>query len=466
AGVRVGSGATAVDYLAIDSRGRLVDLAAARLGEVLPSRTAVYRMKRAALAAVAGTPGAFTVTFSGPVLAMCDDGRPLLERGPRRWKWIDLVGVPFGAGSRIDFTDGQRFVWMRFRYADERAASPRFVPAKASTGDVASRRTEFATEAARLPAGAERTAVEARLSVMAATSVVEGTFSSHAFPGDTHASLGISQWAMPRAGVDAGSLGQFLRRLEQRAGTLGGPYALAWAQCTGAGLSVNPAGNRISVGGVVATGDQVDAALGPQMNRAELRTYQLVAANDEVDRYVGTAPSTAFRDTEVLGPGQRVTASRATLTRAGHAVKVDAPAAVGRLGTVFTSNRAVASAVLLGVNRPAYVAQALWHALQLSADPRAELEAQLDVVVRALAAAGIAEPRGGYTRTQVTAAGAAATAGYDQLQRLLWPAVVLPAGGEAELLARFEVAAIALYPARDARRFLREGRFATAALLL
>ena len=132
------------------------------------------------------------------------------------------------------------------------------------------------------------------------------------------------------------------------------------------------------------------------------------------------------------------------------------------VGQLFTSEGALTTAVMLGVNRPNYVRLALWRALGTNADPKAETGRLLQAVIRACTAAK-QTPRPGqpFTDVHVNAAGAIAQAAYQALQSFLVPAPALPTGGEAALRAAFESKAMLLYKPRDARHFRREGRFAT-----
>jgi hypothetical protein len=140
--------------------------------------------------------------------------------------------------------------------------------------------------------------------------------------------------------------------------------------------------------------------------------------------------------------------------------------AVTRLSQLFTSQAALATAVMLGVNRPAFVPLALWRALGTPDDPSARVGQLLTAVFDACTAAGQNPGSGKFTRAHVTAAGAAAETAWEALRAFIWPAASLPTGGEAELRATFERKALWLYEPGDARRFKREGRFATVRVLL
>ena len=142
------------------------------------------------------------------------------------------------------------------------------------------------------------------------------------------------------------------------------------------------------------------------------------------------------------------------------------------LSQVFTSDAALATAVMLGVNRPNYVPLALWRALNTGGDANAEVDRLLDAVLKACIAAKKLPPRGplcrpvkgrprGYkfTETEVTAAGPAAVAAYQALQSFLVVSATLPVGGEAALRAAFESKAMFLYAPGQATN--REKRFAT-----
>jgi hypothetical protein len=102
-----------------------------------------------------------------------------------------------------------------------------------------------------------------------------------------------------------------------------------------------------------------------------------------------------------------------------------------------------------------------------TADPSAHVSALLDRVFRGCESAGQKPANGHFNSQHVKAAGGDALVAHQALQDYLWPAhPVAPLGNDQDLRNLFERKAMLLYPPRDARRFLREGRFATVRALL
>jgi hypothetical protein len=273
---------------------------------------------------------------------------------------------------------------------------------------------------------------------------------------------------------ETGSLGTFFRTLKERAqagGSGGLPtfYANAWAECTAQNLDVRQEGGRwvLTIDGTHATGSQVEAKMRAAMAAGNLAAYQLVASVDWIQHFQQTAIWPGPRGAQLLAHRWSVVSSptKARLASGRRSLEIETTA-VTRLSQVFTSPGALATAVMLGVNRPAFVSLALWRALGAAGDPSARVGQLLDAVFDACHAAGQRPRSGRYTRAHVTEAGAAAATASEALRAFLWPGATLPAGGEAELRATFERKALWLYDAADARRFRREGRFATVRVLL
>jgi hypothetical protein len=216
---------------------------------------------------------------------------------------------------------------------------PRQLPPSAHSRDEIDRRqAQLAAEAARLPPSL-RALITARLRILATVSVTEGSFdgiATHA--GDRAASLGIFQWAMSRKRTvdDGSSLWRLFHDLQRRAARCRVVsdecrlYQRAWRQCRGAGLGVR--NNILRLHNKPANGAAVERALQSPMGTGALRTYQLVAANDWIERIAA----------------QRVHLSATEETT---------------VGQLLRSDRALATAVLVGVNRPAYLVPALERAL-------------------------------------------------------------------------------------------------------
>jgi hypothetical protein len=226
------------------------------------------------------------------------------------------------------------------------------LPPAHKKSEVDRRQGALAAEAEKLPPSL-RARVEPRLRIIATVSVTEGSFAGVATnPADRAASLGIFQWAMARhKSVDEGaSLWRFFRDLRHRAihcpahprGKRATPecalFRAAWKQCRRAGLDVRHGqlwmkfrDERHHKIVRAATGGEVESAMRGEMASGALRTYQLVAAADWIDRI-------AAQPVNVL----------------------PVPSTVGG---ILRSDRALAVAVLVAVNRPAYLVPALERAV-------------------------------------------------------------------------------------------------------
>jgi hypothetical protein len=207
-----------------------------------------------------------------------------------------------------------------------------------SRAEIDRRQAQLAAEAALLPPSL-RARITPRLRIVATVSVTEGSFdgiATHA--GDRAASLGIFQWAMSRQRTrdDGSSLWRLFHDLSRRATQCHDGadecrlYRRAWRQCRAAGLSIRSKILRLH--NKPANGGAVERALQPVMASGALRTYQLVAANDWIESIAA----------------QRVHLTATELTT---------------VGQLLRSDRSLATAVLVAVNRPAYLVPALERAL-------------------------------------------------------------------------------------------------------
>jgi hypothetical protein len=242
----------------------------------------------------------------------------------------DHIRLVLEQGDRVELESGA--TWIVAIINNARL----WLPPAHSRQEIDLREAELANEAARLPPQL-RVAIGRRIRLLATVSVAEGDFGGIAtHVGDPAASLGLFQWAMARrrAVDEHSSLWRFFADLKRRAlsGSTSEDAALfgaAWRQCRNAGLEVN--GERLLLHGRAATGDDIERTLQPVFGVGALRTYQLVAANDWVDR--------------IAHQGVR-----------------NGPRRVG-VGDVLSSDQALATAVLLGVNRPSYVVPVLQAAI-------------------------------------------------------------------------------------------------------
>jgi hypothetical protein len=492
-------------YVAVDAKGKkAIALTAARLGAIrLGADRAILRVEEVTVAPVpeidaisgGGTPDPKQtadqrlVAFSGKPLAVIEgDATPILQRSGD-WEPIAPGALPTTlAGKldeqvRIELDDGRTWMWMSFALGDERAETARWVPPGHSKKEVADRGTGMRAEAAKLPTdGGVKAAVDQVIKAITVIGTVEGDFNSTSGGEDTSASLGIFQWAMDKASsANAGSLGVFFRTLKARATASDKKaekdrtdedrlYIKAWKQCTDHKIDVTA--RQITIDGKAATGAEVESTMSEEMGKGSLRSYQLVAAKDWIDEFRATVvrpgPSAAsgigHGYNEINGDGTSVmlTAGRDTIT-----IDADAPATVGSL---FASEKAIANAIMLGVNRPHFVEAALWRAMSQGSDPLAGTDTRLTALIAALTPPAPAAPAGSkprpaaahhYTAADVAAAGKDATKLYNELRAIIWPNRALDAAAQQQLEVDFKKQALKLYSPADARRYHRERRFST-----
>ncbi len=260
--------------------------------------------------------------LSGGLLA---DGTPVLALDGARPRPLPpaAIRLPLDEGASLVLAGGDQWVLVAL-------PDPRWLMPAHSRAEIDAREAELAAAAARLPASVAAT-IRPRLRLIASVSVAEGRFGGVATrPRDTAASLGIFQWAMPRRvpGGAGSSLATFFDDLRRRARAETDPaaralYESAWRQCRDAGLDLRD--GALLLRGEPAAADEMVRALQPAMETGALRTYQLVAAADWIDRVAG-----------------------ARLRRTA-----------GTVGQMLRSDRALSTAVLLGVNRPAWVVPSL-----------------------------------------------------------------------------------------------------------
>jgi hypothetical protein len=433
----------------------------------------VSRCRKAVLTPKVGAGAdAMTAQLRGNVLYVLDDGAELLRKVGG-----EIVGVPnvelpadlitrFFHGTRLDIRGEPPRLRMTFRLRDETEDLARWVRAKASDADIAARRRTLETAAGSVPA-ALRQQVTDMLDLLAVVSVVEGGFGSTSGAGDTHASLGIFQWAMARnQWQQTGSLGRFFWDLKTRA-QAGGAAQLfvdAWAACTGRGLDIVLQGGAriLTLNGTHATGAQVEAAMSATMATGNLAAYQLVASLDWINDFRNTVISPGALGARWVGHKWTPTGAQSGRLVLGARTLDIAAAGVAPLSRVFTTTASLATAIMLGVNRPAYVPLALWRALLPSQDPSTHVGALLDRIFKGCEAAGQRPANRRFTDAHVTKAGGVALTAFRELQDYLWPAnPVAPLGNEQDLRVLFERKALLLYDPADARRYARAGRFAT-----
>ena len=526
AGVKVGFKVGTTAWVAVHGKKQGVPLADARLGTIhagadrtlyemesvtlAPSETAATAPEKDAgtthpeVASTGSEVGAataktsFTATFSGKRTALLDDGTVVLNKG-KSWEPVAPDALPpaiqgkLDEKARIELGDGSLWVWMSFALKDEKADKARWVPPGHSKSEVQSSQSNIDAEAKKLPAAsAVKTAIDGYIRTIALVSSVEGNFGSVSPGDDTYASLGIFQWAMPKnSSSEAGSLGMFFGNLKERAEAAEKKpekdrtdedklYIASWGQCRAHNLDVS--GKQILLNGKPATGGEVESEMRGEMAKGDLRTYQLVAAKDWIEQFKGTIVRPGPVGAGIIGHGYSERGDGATIKlKSGEDTYSFTADSYATVGSLFSSEHAIATAVMLGVNRPHYVETSLWRALNPKADPKADTEAALAKLAAALApketapatapveepkpkakTKGKAKPKGkSFGAAEVEAAGPDAKAAYADLKAMLWPNKTLDADAQTKLEAEFKKQAMKLYNPSDARKYHRERRFST-----
>ena len=279
------------------------------------------------------------------------------------------------------------------------------------------------------------------------------------------------------------SLARFFRDLKTRAGEAEKTpadkrseeqklYISAWQQCDNQKLTVD--GDTLKINGKVATGGDVEQKMKGEMGKGALRRYQLVAALDWIETFKATLVRPGGNGIGFVGHGYEDVAGgtgahlKSSSATADYTFDLAAPDDAVTVGDLFSAEKSLAAAVILGVNRPHYVETALWRALNPAGDVKTEAETHLAALVQAL---DVPAPPGKKSKkkakrtiTQADIAGLddAAKAHYETLRRLIWPSAADSASvNEEQLLAEFERQALPLYKAADARKFRRAERFGT-----
>ncbi|WP_431214060.1 hypothetical protein ACQ86N_04075 [Puia sp. P3] len=139
----------------------------------------------------------------------------------------------------------------------------------------------------------------------------------------------------------------------------------------------------ITLAGKRATGGEVETAMhGVLGSDTDLRTYQLVAAHDWIAEFKSHTVWPGATGMGRLGKGYKPGNETASFEADGeHKVVVSAPDNTSTVGDFLSSERAVANAIMLGVNRPAWVQYSLWRALDSGTDPKARTAELVKAVV-------------------------------------------------------------------------------------
>jgi hypothetical protein len=299
------------------------------------------------------------------------------------------------------------------------------------------------------------------------------------FSGDSAASLGIHQWAMPKHTAGAGgSLVEFFKTLHDRAKAAEAKkaedrseeeaiYVEAWGQCTTAGLSFS--GAKMMLGGKEPTGLEVEDALAAPMATGGLRQYQVIMIGEELADLWSKPVVPGMWGSQMIG-NKYVTSSPskdATFPTDKYTIKLDAPAKVATIGEVCTDQRVKLSVANIFPNRPGWMSALVWRSL-IAGDPQAlaaDLIAKIVKAEEAKPKPADAKPEPAPTpapapkkakkakkatapaKPELTAATAADPQAFKDLQALVWPA-----GDKADqdkLLAQFNATVLQFYKGED-----------------
>lgn len=456
-------------------------------------------------------------SFGGVVLKSAS---ALMQKKNIYWEPVDLKEWPSGTQSKlqsavepqIDLVTGFAWVLMDYSAKKGQASALHWVPSKHSEKEFEDAKESIEKEKDKLPDNL-KAEVEKNLNIIASISTVEGQFGSPSEGRDPAASLGIFQWAQGKDETSAGgsSLAIFFKNLRKRAAAAEKVdaskrtdeqklYIQAWQQVKDAGIDIDSKGLvTVKEGGKAkaATGSDLENLLSGTsgvMATGALRKYQLVAANDWINDVKDTVvrPGVLADDYKLIeksysevGEGLKA-GFKLSDEKANYTFELDAPSDHAKIADLLTSEKAIATAVSLGVNRPHFVETAMWHALN-TADALEDPEKLMQQIADAIeadeekeAASKTPDPsakpkapaKGKKPRKPNVTVDAARVAklskdaqkAYADLTRLVWPAKrTLDAAAEAKLLAKFKGEGIGLYPGGE--RYERAQRLATEAVV-
>lgn len=375
-------------------------------------------------------------------------------------------------GSVISLNDGHMWFVMSFHAAGEKKDTPRWVAGKMTKKEYQAQQDRVDKQHEKLPDSLKKQ-IAPEQKIIGAVSSIEGNFESTSGSGDSSASLGIFQWAMTSDQKEAGSsLALFFRTLKRRAADAlkikasarsaeQKLYIDAWTACTDQKLDVDGSG-FVTLNGKQATGAEIETAMhGVFGSSPSLRNYQLVAASDWIHQFddftvkpgplgprlIGNGYSEASADMVSFAPDKQ------------HTILVSAPDATTTVSHYLSSEKARAMVTMFGVNRPAWVAPALWRALDPSLDPKKRTEELLRILIDKTAAAPSTKKKITINQASAEAAGDEASAAYKDLQALLWP--MKNVSDENALIAEFQRQALLLYPSWEITKGHREQRFSS-----
>src|SRR6266446_423549 len=446
------------------------------------------------------------VTCSGSQLGILFDeetetfGDEILKKGAK-WEPIQFEQLSSGlqkklketSEPRINLDDGSLWVLMTFRLRNESQETARWVPPGHSKREYQKKEQRITEVAEKLPAELKEQ-LDEYIKAISLVSTVEGSFGATSPKTDIYASLGIFQWAMPKHKTgESGSLGKFFGDLKRRAEQALAVkdmertdeqklYIDAWTYFKTHGLDINAKG-QITLNGQLATGEQVESTFHVAMGKEDiLKRYQLVAAKDWIEQFKETVvrPGVVGASLDLIGNHYKennAVGTEVTLKWNGksgeYTFKLIAPKDHATVGSLFTSEKSIAIAVVLGVNRPHYVETALWRALNPKMKPKEWTGALLENLggyIESLSTqeATSSKQKGGKKDKPVHKTTTDADVStwddehkeiYESLRRIIWP----QAGelDETELANEFKRQAMPLYKPADAKKYHRERRFTT-----
>ncbi len=491
---------------------------AAKLGELETSSGKLEILKVRKSKVTVGADGSETMTQEGsdsgavlgatPALVMAGKSPVEIAKLP------DALKKAVPANARIMLDDGK--VWLAVTFPD--GTGLHWVYSKHSKKEYAGRKKLMEDAIATLPEGL-KTKITPELDFMAMISTLEGTFSSRSesfwtphckheshgkkgwtgtrtrtkadadkevaehekankdhdadvsFSGDSAASLGIHQWAMPKHTAGAGgSLVEFFKTLQSRAKAAEAKkaadrteeeaiYVEAWGQCTTAGLTI--AGGKLQIGGKDATGLEVEDALAAPMATGGLRKYQVIMIAEELEELWAKPVAPGMFGSHLIG--NKYTATRetkdATFPTDKYTIKLAAPAKVATIGEVCTDDRMKMAVANIFPNRPGWMGALVWRSL-ISGDPQALAADAIAKIVKAEDAkpkpeekSAPVDPKKPKAKTkapakpEITEDTAADKQAFKDLQALVWPS-----GDKADqdkLLAAFNATVLQYYKGED-----------------
>jgi hypothetical protein len=233
-------------------------------------------------------------------------------------------------------------------------------------------------------------------------------------------------------------------------------------------------GNQLRINGHAVNGLALQNRMRTEMGRGKLRTYQLVASREWIERFRETIvrPGPSYnRSRQLIGNQYRERSRGETvrLRRSKITVELSARSPIAvvdgspprTVGDALTTDVGLAKAVMFGVNRPNWVTTALWLALA-PANPRTVATDQMQILVREIRSGirrGTLTKKAVYNDEDFPLLGATGIVAYLNLHAVVWPEFA--AVNQAKLIGEFEANALHLHRAAEAKKFRRERRFAT-----